>query len=311
MTTTLPVIDLSPLRESDGGGDVPARIAAAMEEHGFFYITGHGVPEDLLAETQAAALDFFRQPAEAKREVAVTKHHRGWNALGDAKMYGATKPDHKEFFQIGLDLPLDDPDVAAGQPLRGPNVFPDSPANFRSAFERYFSAIAAAGDLLLQGVALSLDAERHFFRPHYDKPLQRTQAVWYPRQPMELGEDQFGVAPHTDFGLITLLWQDGSGGLEVLHRNGDWIAAPPMDGTLVVNAGDLMQRWTGGRYRSTPHRARNRHADDRLSIATFYDPTFDAPVDPADFGATGEATTAGAHILGRINESFGYRKEAS
>ena len=226
-------------------------------------------------------------------------------------MYGAEKPDHKEFFQIGLDLPLDDPDVAAGQPLRGPNIFPDQPPGFRPAFQALYQGIAEAGDLLLQGVALSLGAPRDFFRPHYIKPLQRTQAVWYPRQSFDLGEDQFGVAPHTDFGLITLLWQDNSGGLEVLHRSGDWIAAPPVEGTLVVNAGDLMQRWTGGRYRSTPHRARNRHADDRLSIATFYDPSFTAPVDPADFGAEGDATTAGAHILGRINESFGYRKEAS
>lgn len=307
----IPLIDLSPLRDGGDGGGVPEAIRAAMEAHGFFYVTGHGVDDGLVRRTQAAALDFFRRPVQEKRRVAVTKHHRGWNALGDAKMYGAEKPDYKEFFQIGLDLPLDDPDVAAGQPLRGPNVFPDQPEAFRPAFQDWFQAIAEAGDLLLQGVALSLDKDRHFFRPHYGKPLQRTQAVWYPRQPESLGAEQFGVAPHTDFGLITLLWQDGSGGLEVLHPKDGWIAAPPVEGTLVVNAGDLMQRWTGGRYRSTPHRATNRHVDDRLSIATFYDPTFTAPVDPADFDARGEATTAGEHILGRINESFGYRKEAS
>lgn len=307
----IPIIDLAPLRNGADGGDAPSAIRAAMEVHGFFYVTGHGVGFDMIERTRKAALDFFRRPVEEKRKVAVTKHHRGWNARGDAKMYGAEKPDYKEFFQIGLDLPLDDPDVAAGQPLRGPNVFPDAPADFRPAFQEWFQAIAEAGDLLLQGVALSLGKDRHFFQPHYDKPVQRTQAVWYPKQPVELGDDQFGVAPHTDFGLITLLWQDSSGGLEVKHPQDGWIAAPPIEGTLVVNAGDLMQRWTGGRYRSTPHLARNRHAEDRLSIATFYDPTFTAPINPADFDAEGEATTAGAHILGRINESFGYRKEAS
>lgn len=307
----LPVIDLAPLRDRRDGGDVPDAIRRAMEAHGFFYVTGHGVGADLTGRAQSAALDFFRRPVAEKQRVAVTRHHRGWNALGDAVMYGASKPDHKEFFQIGLDLPLDDPDVAAGQPLRGPNVFPDAPADFRPAFQAWFQAMAEAGDLLLQGVALSLGADRHFFRSHYAKPLQRTQAVWYPRQPAELGDDQFGVAPHTDFGLITLLWQDGSGGLEVQHPDRGWIPAPPVDRTLVVNAGDLMQRWTGGRYRSTPHRARNRHADDRLSIATFYDPSFDARIDPADFGADGEPTTAGAHILGRIDQSFGYRRKAS
>ncbi len=308
--TEIPIIDLSRLSRPDFGG-VPDQIAMAMQRSGFFYITGHGVPEHVIADAVDGARSFFRLPVEQKRKVAVTRHHRGFNALGDARMYRAKRPDYKEFFQIGLDLPLDDPDVVAGQPLRGPNVFPEKPAGFRSAMEDWFDVIAQAGDILLQGVALSLNVDRHFFQPHYKKRLQLTQAVYYPHQDHALGEDQFGVAPHTDFGLITLLWQDNSGGLEVLHRSGEWIAAPPLPDTLVINAGDLMARWTGGRYRSTPHRARNRHVADRLSIATFYDPDFNAPVDPADFGAEGEATTAGEHILGRINESFGYRKAAS
>jgi len=308
----IPIIDLSHLSRPDSG-DVPEQIATAMQRSGFFYITGHGVPEQVIAAAVEAARGFFRLPAEQKRKVAVTRHHRGFNALGDARMYGAKRPDYKEFFQVGLDLPLDDPDVMAGQPLRGPNIWPDAPAAFRSAFETYYAAIADCGQRLLQGVALSLGVERDFFAPFYTKPLQRTQAVWYPQQPRALGDDQFGVAPHTDFGLITLLWQDDNGGLEVCLPDGTWIAAPPVPGSLVINAGDLMARWTAGRYRSTPHRATNRHVAERLSIATFHDPDFNAPVNPADLvGAAAadgaEVTTAGAHILSRINESFGYRK---
>ncbi len=307
----IPIIDLSLLSRPDGGG-VPEQIATAMQRSGFFYITGHGVPEQVIDAAVEGATGFFRLPLEQKRKVAVTRHHRGFNALGDARMYGAKRPDHKEFFQIGLDLPLDDPDVRAGQPLRGPNIWPDEPAAFRGAFEAYYAAIADCGQRLLQGVALSLGVARDFFAPFYTKPLQRTQAVWYPQQPRALGEDQFGVAPHTDFGLITLLWQDDNGGLEVCLPDGTWIAAPPVPGSLVINAGDLMARWTAGRYRSTPHRATNRHVAERLSIATFHDPDFNAPVNPADLvGAAAdgaEVTTAGAHILSRINESFGYRK---
>jgi len=310
--TDIPIIDLQPLSAADGGG-VPGRIADAMENSGFFYITNHGVDAAVIDRAADAALAFFRLPQDEKRKVAVTRHHRGFNALGDARMYGAQRPDHKEFFQIGLDLPLDDVDVAAGQPLRGPNVWPAAPADFRDAFEAYYAAIADCGQRLLQGVALSLGVDRHFFAPFYTKPLQRTQAVFYPRQPADLGADQFGVAPHTDFGLITLLWQDASGGLEVRLPDGRWIAAPPVPGSLVINSGDLMARWTGGRYRSTPHRATNRHVEERLSIAPFHDPDFNAPVDPAALVGTtgdgGEVTTAGAHILGRINESFGYRSQ--
>ncbi|MDF1719546.1 MAG: 2-oxoglutarate and iron-dependent oxygenase domain-containing protein [Minwuia sp.] len=310
--TDIPVIDLGPLAAEDGGG-VPARIAQAMQRSGFFYITNHGVDVQVIAHAADMALAFFRLPPDEKRKVAVTKHHRGFNALGDARMYKAKRPDHKEFFQIGLDLPLDDVDVAAGQPLRGPNIWPETPPGFRDAFETYYAAMADCGQRLLQGVALSLGVDRHFFAPFYAKPLQRSQAVYYPQQPATLGDDQFGVAPHTDFGLITLLWQDDNGGLEVCLPDGQWIAAPPIPGSLVINAGDLMARWTGGRYRSTPHRATNRHAAERLSIATFHDPDFMAPIDPADLVGdvvdAADVTTAGAHILGRINDSFGYRSQ--
>ena len=122
------------------------------------------------------------------------------------------------------------------------------------------------------------------------------------------------MAPHTDFGCITLLWQDENGGLEVLERQTQtWIAAPPIPGTLVVNVGDLLARWTNDRYASTPHRVVSRSGRERSSIATFYDPDFKAVVDPRALG-TAEAEcryapiAAGEHILGRIERSFGYRK---
>jgi len=169
----------------------------------------------------------------------------------------------------------------------------------------------------MRAVAVSLDADPAFFADKYRKRLQRTQAVYYPPQPPDAGEDQFGVAPHTDFGCITLLWQDESGGLEVLERRSrSWIPAPPIPGTLVVNVADLLARWTNDRYASTPHRVINRSGHERLSIATFYDPDYKAVVDPRALG-TPEAECryapilAGDHIVGRIERSFGYRKKAA
>ena len=313
---TLPIVDISGLRKRDEAtsAEAAAAIHAAYTEHGFLYVTGHGVPEDVIERAAAAALDFFRQPKEVKETVSAKLTHRGWHALGDALMYGAEKPDYKEFFQLGLDLPADDPDVLAGQPLRGANAWPDGLPEFRRDMETYFDAVAACGQDLLRGVALSLGIEANFFTDKYAKPLQRTQAVYYPPQPASLGDDQFGVAAHTDFGNITLLWQDDNGGLEVQTLAGDWIAAPPVPGTLVVNVGDLLGRWTNDRYLSTPHRVVNRSGRERISIATFYDPTYTAVIDPRDLGLPDsmeskyEPTTAGAHILGRIDASFGYRK---
>ena len=314
----LPIINVSDALRGD-----PAAMQATAEAirractaTGFFYITGHGVPDAVIARTVTEAQAFFRQPPEQKRRTAVNARHRGFNALGDALMFEARQPDYKEFFSMGLELPEDDPDVVAGEPLRGPNNWPADRPGFRAAMEAYYDALGTCGAGVMRCVALSLGLAPGFFADSYRKRLQRTQVIYYPPHPGGAAPDQFGLAPHTDFGCLTLLWQDDNGGLEVLERSsGRWIAAPPLPGTLVVNVGDLLGRWSNDRYASTPHRVVNRSGRERFSIATFYDPDFRAVVDPRALGATeAEAlyppTTAGAHILGRIERSFGYRKAA-
>jgi isopenicillin N synthase-like dioxygenase len=306
----LPIIDLSGPAE-----DVAGQMCAACLTHGFFYVTNHGVPEALIARTVEQAQRFFRQPLEEKLKAKVNMRHRGFNALGDALMYEAKKPDHKEFFSMGLELPEDDSDVVAGQALRGPNNWPPGKPAFRAAMSDYYEAMGTCGALLLRRFARSLGAADDFFVDKYQKRLQRTQIIYYPPQSPSLGEDQFGVAPHTDFGCITLLWQDDNGGLEVHDRAANaWIQAPPIAGTLVINVGDLLGRWTNDRYASTPHRVVNRSGRERFSIATFYDPDYTANVDPRAFGISAaeshyEPVAAGDHILGRIQRSFGYRKK--
>jgi isopenicillin N synthase-like dioxygenase len=313
----IPVIDIAGVcaRDPAATAHAAAAIRAACTSVGFFYITGHGVPQTLIAETVAEAQAFFHLPLEKKREVAVNARHRGFNALGDALMYEAKRPDRKEFFSIGLELPEDDPDVLAGEKLRGPNNWPADRPGFRAALSAYYDAMGTCGADLMRAVAVSLDRAPDFFADKYRKRLQRTQIIYYPPQPPDLGEDEFGVAPHTDFGCITLLWQDDNGGLEVLERGSrSWIAAPPIAGTLVVNVGDLLGRWTNDRYASTPHRVVNRSGRERFSIATFYDPDFKAVIDPRVFGVPEaecryDPVLAGEHILGRIERSFGYRKK--
>ncbi|MGH7004219.1 MAG: 2OG-Fe(II) oxygenase family protein, partial [Alphaproteobacteria bacterium] len=132
-----------------------------------------------------------------------------------------------------------------------------------------------------------------------------------------LGADQFGVSAHTDYGCITFVCQDDSGGLQVRNRAGEWIAAPPIPGTLVVNIGDLLARWTNDLFRSTPHRVVNTSGRARYSLAVFYDPDFDAEVKVIDSClAPGAApryapTTCGAHVLSKFDAAFAYRKESA
>ena len=250
---------------------------------------------------QQAARRFFAFPVETKRRAAVNQRHRGFNALGDATMYQAKRPDYKEFFSIGLELPEDDPDVLAGQALRGPNNWPDFMPELRPALYGYYEAVGECGADLLRAVAVSLGVDEHFFAPRYTKRMQRTQMVYYPPQPPQSDEDQFGVAPHTDYGCITLLWQDQVGGLQVREiANDTWVDAPPIEGSFVVNVGDLLARWTNDRFRSTLHRVINASGRERYSIATFYDPTYGATVDPRELGTSDAEVQVSAGRRGRL-----------
>lgn len=304
----IPIVDLGPVRAGNVG-EVSQALHDAFVGSGFCYIKNHGVPQAVIDEARARALAFFHLPLEEKLKSKPKESVRGFNAIGRTKMQYAEAPDYKEYFQIGLELPRDDPAVLAGQPLRGPNQWPESVPGFREAFSSYFEEIAVCGQTLLTAVAASLGAPTNFFVGKYDKPLQRTQAVYYPPHPTDHEGELFGVAPHTDYGCVTLLWQDDVGGLEVLHRSGEWVSAVPIPGTLVINIGDLLHRWSNDRYLSSQHRVTNRSGRERLSIATFYDPDFTAMVDPADLGlppgtaARHQPVTAGDYIMGRINAS--------
>jgi isopenicillin N synthase-like dioxygenase len=309
-TPFIPVIDASAMRGPAGPAleALGAELRNAFTTSGFCYITHHGLDAAVIAAAADEALEFFHRPLAEKQKAAPKEAVRGFNAIGRTTMRGAKNPDYKEYFQIGLELPRDDPAVLAGQPLRGPNQWPEDAPGFRDALTRYFDAVADCGHALLRAIAVSLGAAPDAFVDKYHKPLQRTQCVYYPPHPAGM-EDTFGVAPHTDYGCVTLLWQDDVGGLEVAHPSGGWTLAPPIPGSLVVNVGDLLARWSNERYRSTWHRVTNRSGRERLSIVTFHDPDHDAVVDPADLGLGSgarrrhEPVLAGEYIMGRINAS--------
>lgn len=312
----IPVIDLAPLRDGSGDGlaAVSRRVHEAATSAGFFYIANHRVPREVIDAAHEASIRFFALPHEEKLRVKIDDRHRGFIAIGEAKMYDDANVDLKESFTWGLELPADDPDVAAGKPLMGPNNWPDFMPELGTALYPYYEAVLACGNDLLRAFAVGLGLPQAFFLEKYEKPLARASILYYPPQPADLGPSQFGVAPHTDYGCITILWQDGSGGLQVRNREGEWIAAPPIDDTFVINIGDLMARWTNGLFASTPHRVVNRSGRARHSMAVSFDPNFDAVVscpkslhsgrDPTRY----QPVTCGEYVLSRFNDVFAYRK---
>lgn len=292
----LPVIDVSALTSSAGDGgstpallDVARQIDAACREHGFFMVTGHGVDPSLQPELDASAREFFAEPEEDKERVAMRhggRAWRGWFPLGGELTSG--RPDHKEGYYFGAELPSDDPRVLTGLALHGPNLFPDTPAAMRQLVLRWIDAMTTLAHRLMRGVALGLGLDpRWFERELTADPTVLFRIFHYPSAPTRPGSggshpidqaEPWGVAEHTDYGLLTILAQDGSGGLQVRGDRG-WIDVPPSADAFVCNIGDMLDRMTGGRYRSTPHRVRATEAD-RLSFPFFFDPSWDAEVAP-------------------------------
>ncbi len=276
---SLPVIDMSALFGDDrpARAAVAAAIAAACEDDGFFYVIGHGVAPGALQRLEAEARAFFDLPTAEKQTIAMAQGGaawRGWFPLGGELTSG--RPDNKEGLYLGEQLGADDPRVAAGWPLHGANLWPAAAPGLKPAVEAFFDAATTAAAGLMQGVSLALGLDDQYFARHYlQKPTRLFRIFNYPPTPPEA----WGVAEHTDYGLLTLLAQDDAGGLEVRARAG-WRTAPPIPGALVCNIGDMLERLTGGRFVSTPHRVVNRSDRPRLSFPFFYDPDFTAEMTP-------------------------------
>lgn len=316
---TIPVIDIAALRagKADAVHDVAQQMLAAAQDLGFFYITGHGVPQQILDEAEAQARAFFRQPLDDKLSVAINRRHRGFLRIGEATMQGAKLPDLKESYVWGLEIDPHDPGIASDNPFLGENNWPASRPAMRAALTTYFTSVSEVGKDLLRAFAVSMGLAPEAFVTGFERPISRGSAIFYPPQSptasQAQNDEQYGVSPHTDFGCITLLYQDPIGGLEVQALDGTWIVAEPIADTFVVNIGDLMARWTNDRFTSTPHRVRNRSNRERLSMAVFVDPDFETVVDPAVVCRAGEApkyppVRCGDYILGRYADSFAYRK---
>jgi isopenicillin N synthase-like dioxygenase len=304
----VPVIDLAPLFAGDIA-PVARQIHDAATTIGFFYVSNHGIPQAIIDGAFAASRLFFDMPLDIKQTVAIDTDQRGWMGPEMSTMQGAKTADRKEVFFWGREVAANDPDV--GKPMIAPNRWPDgSVPCLREGIVPYYAAVCDVGHKVMRAVAVALGGDADAFAPHYTRPLARGQIVHYPpAQDEDADTERYGVAPHTDFGVLTLLLQDESGGLQVRRRDGEWIEAPPIPGTLVCNIGDLLQMWSNDRFVSTVHRVVNRNAGARRSIPVFYDPDTDAMVDPRLFLTPGETplyppTTPGEHISGRNRKSF-------
>ncbi len=320
--TEIPIIDLAPflLGNAQARAEVAAKIGAACREIGFFYVVNHGVPAELVARVDAQARRFFSQAVDAKAEIAIENSnvHRGYFRVGGENLDPAKQKrdgDLKEGVKIGRDLGLAHPLVAAGTPLHGPNQWPRSLPGWQAVMQDYYAVMETLGRQLMRAFALALRLEEAYFDRWLNTPMTTLGLLHYPPQQGRITEAQIGAGAHSDYGCLTMLAQDDAGGLQVMQRGGDWLDAPPIPGSFVVNIGDMMERWTNGVFTSTLHRVINISGRERYALPYFFDPDFNAEVVclPTCLAA-GETpkyqpTTSGRHLLDMISASFEYHRE--
>ena len=275
----IPVIDISRLRDEESNGQVVDAIDRACRDVGFFYIVGHGFDMRLCSRLQEAASEFFGLPETDKLNLGLDPSMRGYLPLYyHSKITDSfSGTSHQEGFWIGADFGNN-----SRHPLEQANRWPDQPASLRPSMTDYLDAIEEVAAVLGQGFAVGLGQAADFYSTRFARPTSRLKLNHYPPQENPQRVDNIGVVPHTDSGAFTILWQDANGGLEVRSKNGEWVGAPPLEDSFVVNIGDILQYWSNGRYSSTQHRVINRHGVDRYSIPYFVNPGADVVISALD-----------------------------
>lgn len=308
---SVPLIDISGLRSISAADrkSVADAIDRACREIGFFYITGHGVPDSLVTELTAISRRFFDQPLDTKMAIASanSEHFRGYVPIHAEEH----NPGHGRDWHEALDFGREPrPGHAPDAGFYGPNQWPDALPALRPVVERYYAAMLALANDLLRGFALALDLEEGYFLPKFDWAAGWLRLLHYPPQPAGPASAGIGIGEHTDYDAFTILWQDQSGGLEVQGLDGSWIQAPPIAGSYVINIANLMQRWTNDLYKSTPHRATNRSGLERTSVPFFVNANPETVVEclPGCGRPLHPPVTAADWVLARVLESQPFRE---
>ncbi|KAL4106876.1 hypothetical protein PRIC1_004915 [Phytophthora ramorum] len=294
----VPEVDLS-------SPEAAEQLRRACTDVGFFYLVNHGVSSQLQTQVYTEMEGFFCQPLEEKRKVLANKYMRGYTLLNEETLDPTvqTRGDTKEGYYICRHVPLDSEEMQL--PLHGPNVFPDAAKfpTFQETMDKYHAVMCELGFSVARLFAEAAGQKGSFDAPGmFDKPMAALRLLHYAPEKSDVDAGVFGAGAHTDYGLITLLSTDMTGGLQIFHE-GEWVEVPPREDAFVVNIGDMAERFTNGSFKSTLHRVVNALGKERYSVPFFYEPNFTCQVEcfPSCVNAENPAkyppTTSGQHLV--------------
>ncbi len=314
----IPIIDMDGMFSADAADRqrVADAIGKACRDVGFLYIRNHRIPASAAIGAHDAMARYFALPLAEKMKLDINKlqRHRGYVPLGGLYADPTAEPDLQEGFELSLDLPDDDPHYQGGNIMMGPNVWPDGLPAFRPAIYDYYLRVVGLGPVIFRAFALTLGVDEDFFEDKIDKPMGQLRLIYYPPRLGPVVAERIGIGAHTDYECFTILWQDSTGGLQVGNRGGDWIEAPPIADSFIINIGDMMMRWSNDQFASTPHRVINSARGARYSMAFFFGANYDTIVAPLaaccgpDNPPRYPPTRSGLWSVNMITDAYEYRK---
>lgn len=305
-TEEIPLLDVSPYLKGEPGGreKVAAQLKHITETVGFFYLAGHGIPQSLIDRVFAESRRFFSLPEDVKSQVPrvdVDTHKTGYEGIarertgrGNANLISDTKPNFYAKFTIIRE-----------KPGLQQNVWPENLPGFKEIVLEYQAAVEALGKRFLPLWSTALNLPLDFFDKMFELPHVNLSLLYYPPQKV-IGGRQYGIAPHTDNSMMTFLAQANIPGLAVRMPSGHWRSVDIIPGTLLVNTGNVLVRWTNDQFLSTKHRVINTNAIDRYSIPVFFGPNADAVVEVVPTCRTPDSSTKYPPITYRDSRKWYY-----
>ena len=315
MSEKIPIIDFAPFKEGDTSqrSAISAEIYRACQEIGFMYLKNPGIDSDLITKTFKRSQEFFNLTLSKKNKLAWSDKfsNRGYVGVGRERLDDSKPGDLKEAYNIGKESKLTQ---SKAQHSLSCNRWLEEDESFRDTMLEFFSACNNVAMNLCEAIAIALSLTESFFADRHDKQDNTLRLLHYPPIEQTLSSEQLRAGEHSDYGSFTLLFQDAVGGLEVRNARDEWIEAPFILGTVLVNTGDLMQRWTNHVFCSTKHRVRipqdQKARQSRYSIAFFCHPNHDTEISCLETCQSGERPplyppiTAGDYLLSRLQATY-------
>ncbi len=316
MLDAIPIVDIRSSTSAVDDRAVATLLNAALSQFGFCYISGHTIATEVTQNLQNSAHEFHLLPIAKKKRLKINPYHRGYiesetSQTITSSIESATQPNRSESFMMMREIPPSDPRF--GTQLFGPNQWPDTLIpELKKHCIAYAEAMEKLSLELVQRLGVALGLGPNTLLDLFNDPTYFLRLIQYPLLDPNDFPAPFGSAPHTDHGFMTLVLQDDTGGLEVLNSNGRWMPVRPIPNTLVLNVADMLSIISNGRWKSTPHRV-ILGPEPRQSTAFFFDPDFDAQINPLveirNSDNRSDPIRYGDYILERFGQNYQYRRK--